>query len=364
MKWAVLILLGMLSLLTGLLLTQVDQFYVEKEQLLQDPVFLTNGWTEEGSNAAIFTAGAVTIENSHAGVSHTVYQTVPIESAGYYQWSYQAATEDVSRGDKHWHRANVTAIHRDHSGRKLTHQAITQLEGTTAMRPYSTIVYFDDDVKSVDMSFRLLHSSGKFTVKEPVISRMETFQLYKLVTYGLSAAWVLVLLVLMVLAVRNLSVALLVPLTVLICVTLVGVLMPEDLINKVSGSLTVLIPDGLRDMSRAFFARLYGVSDLGSGATEVSKLGHIVVFFLIGALVGVFYRRIGLVYGVAAIIVFAFLTESLQLLVYGRSSSWVDASIDAVAAMAGLIPGILMAVMFGNDAVNDESSLQKQSATR
>ncbi|OED36839.1 hypothetical protein AB833_25875 [Chromatiales bacterium (ex Bugula neritina AB1)] len=355
-KWSALIALIVLSAVTGLLLTQVEQFYVEKEQLLKDPSFVAGGWSERGSNSVIFEGDSAVIENAHDGVSHSLYQTVPIGEVGYYRLSFEAATKDVSRGPKDWHRANITAIHRDIDSNKINHQAVLQLDGNTPLRPYSEILLLGAATKSLDVSFRLLNASGRFIIRDPVLSKLAIFPAYTYTKYALMAVWVLTAVCLMVLAVRTLSRGLLISVSALVGVTMVGVLLPEFMMDRLSSEMAALLPDNVRDMSRAFFAKIYGVGELAGGASDMSKLGHIVAFLLIGFVLGVYYRAVGIIYGLVVIVAFALMTESLQLFINGRGSSWIDAAIDSVAGAAGLLPGVLLAMMFGRDDPESETN--------
>jgi VanZ family protein len=78
-------------------------------------------------------------------------------------------------------------------------------------------------------------------------------------------------------------------------------------------------------------------------------MGHFVVFLLIGIVAGLNFKKVGLVFSIASIAVFASLTEAMQLLVSGRTTSLNDFFIDVVAGVLGVGLGLAVVLFFGGD---------------
>ena len=74
----------------------------------------------------------------------------------------------------------------------------------------------------------------------------------------------------------------------------------------------------------------------------VGKLGHFLVFTILGVVTGVNSHRIGALFALAMLATFAFFTEAMQLLVVGRTPLASDFAIDIVAAIIGLLVGLLI----------------------
>ena len=87
---------------------------------------------------------------------------------------------------------------------------------------------------------------------------------------------------------------------------------------------------------------------MGTGA-EVGKIGHFAVFLLLGVIGGLNFHKIGALYSLALISAFASLTEVLQLLVVGRTTSVNDFLIDVTGGAIGFCFGMAIYVFFGGD---------------
>ena len=123
-------------------------------------------------------------------------------------------------------------------------------------------------------------------------------------------------------------------------VLVIGVLLPGGIITTANNTFFALLPESMADGLLNILGFLFGSIETAAPSGSLSKLAHFLVFMLIGVIIGQAFRRIGLFYGFALIAVFAVVTESLQTLVYGRSTSLRDVYVDISGGLFGLVVGV------------------------
>ena len=350
-KWLVLLAVVLTQLLTVVLLKNTERFYVEKQQLLSDPEFVQGDafWRQQGDGYIQHNGKTISLINDVKG-NHFISQTVPIDQSGHYAVSFEAAIGNVAGATQNYGGAEVIVVYRNQQGSTNSHgKRLLLATGTRPMATYSRTLHLGGEIGSVDIAARLKNASGKLTVSNFVVSRLQELPLFKKIKYALIAVWVLVFAAFGWIALRVLSRPQATLLTGTLTVGLVGVLLPDGLMTSLNSLVETLLPAALITATGNALAGLFGFSSLAGGA-EIGKMGHFAVFLLLGVIAGFNFRKIGLVFSMAVIATFAALTESLQLLVVGRTTSFIDFLIDVSGGAIGLCVGIGIYVFFGDQS--------------
>lgn len=343
-KWMILLSVVALSFLTLITIGGVERFEVETKQLLQDSAFneAGNHWVLKGAEGITFEDGEVTISNRSSG-SRRIFQNIVIDKPAFYRISYTAAVDEVVPArQEEWSLASVVVINRDKLGQRVGTKSIARHSGTMPAQYYSENLLLTESVASIDFVVRLLQASGTFTVSDPTVSRLKELTTYKYLRGTVVLAWIALLFALGYSALTVFSVSQVLLFTAIACVVLIGTMMPEGVMTQVTQKVSAYLPENFMDELAAFFNKLYmGGKSFNDGATT-SKLGHLAAFFLVGLFVGSFWRKCGIFYAVAAIATFAFATEALQILVFGRTTSVGDLIVDCIGGLVGLFFGALV----------------------
>jgi len=329
----------LLALVSLLLLNSIDRFYVAEEQLLQDPDFFSNDshWKNDDANAVSFSGNTLVVSNGGA-TSHKVFQNVVVDTPGFYKFSFDAGVNNVVPGSEEvWASGNISIIFRDESGERTGSYMIMALSGSQELTPFSKTLLLQSEYRSVDFAIRLYNASGQFLVANPVMSQLQELKMYKIARVLIAVAWIAVLVILVVVALRVaswLQVSLVLGIG---AVTIVGVMLPVEMLTDLNQKIATLVPQFFLDKVRELLQQFnFGDEPLNSGA-EISKLGHVLAFLCIGLVFGSLYNKIGFHFSVAAIATFALATESLQIMVSGRTPSIADLLLDIGGGLIGLL---------------------------
>jgi len=360
-KWMALLALVLVQLATIVLLKNTERFYVEKQQLLQDPEFV-NGpafWRQDGAGDVLHNGKAISIVNDRTG-HQSIFQTLPIDRPGHYTISFDAAMNSVKGVASNYGRAEVLVIYRDQQGSTYgAGKKLFAVAGSRPMTPYSYTLYLAGNIESVDFAMRLNNASGRFTVVNPVFSRLQEFPFYKKVKVVLSVLWGLIFVGLAITAWRNFSRSHALILGAALGIAVVGVLLPENIMTSLYGTIGIVVPTSLLSAVSQTLTGLFGYTSLGGSGAEVGKLGHFGVFLVLGFIAGANFRKIGLVFSIAGLAAFASLTEVLQLLVIGRTASINDFFVDFTAGVLGLTAGVFVYLFFGKQAEQSDFAAVK-----
>lgn len=333
-KWSVIALFLLLSLATVLSLNYLDRFYVEKEQLLQDSNFLSGSmyWKHQDASGVSYMANRLIVEGGK------VFQNIPIEAPGFYRFEYDVGVKDVvPHGVEEWASGNVAIIFRNEFGERTGSNMVTALVGSRRMISFSEILSLKKEYASVDFAFRVFNATGQLIVANPVMSKLQEYPLYKGTRIAIVVAWLAAFVVLAIFAMRIASWGQVIGAILIGIVTIVGVLLPLDLILGLNQKLAAVLPQTLLSTVRAALEKVYYGPEVLYPGAEVSKLGHLVVFMCLGMFVGWHYKRFGIYFSVAIVVAFASATEALQVLVNGRSPSVNDLLLDSTGGLLGLV---------------------------
>lgn len=318
---------------------KLERFYVSSDQLLGDPLFMgePNRWVESGNGEITFLNGMVSIKHNSL-ISTTVTQQVALRLHGYYRLSLEGSSRGVSKGQSFADLATVVLVLRDGDGNFISNHAPLRLYGTNSIRKYSMDIYIPNNVYYVDISVRLLRSIGTFEVSNLVFTKTDEFVVYKYFSWivSLAAAFTLVLL-LWVLTSFISRRAMLLVLTVLGVIGL-GTLMPGTSVSGLSNFFAENLPASIMELFRSILTSVFRVGEYAtSNSAEVSKIGHVVTFFILGIVSGLIRAKCGTFFVITLILHVSLATEAFQSLSLERSASIVDFYVDSCSGMTGLI---------------------------
>ena len=339
-----LVLASALALLTLVCMQYLERFYVLEAQLLVDPEFSAGSshWDEKGRGVTSFLDNRATIINSN-GVSHSVFQNIKVDALEYYRFSVQAGvSEVVPTSSESWALASVYVIYRDEAGNRIGSSGISRLKGSQPLQTYTKQLLMMKSVSSIDLAFRLLRAEGMFSVTKPVVSRLQEYPFFKILRVFIIVAWLVLGALMAWTGLSVLKVWQMLLFAGLVGIALVGTLMPVAVITDLTVKIAALLPEFLMAGTRAVLGGIYGASNLAEPGGGVSKLGHVFIFMCFGVLAGLLWRRIGIIFAAACLAVFAFVTEALQTLVFGRSTTFSDVVLDCVGGFSGLLLGVLI----------------------
>ena len=341
-KWVILVFTLLLSVVTIYSLNTVDRFYVEKDQLLEDNQFLYGGthWEGGDSNAISFQGNRLTITNL-PGASRKVSQKVNIHSTAFHRFEFDAAVKDVvPTGDEEWHGGSIVVIYYDHNGDRVGARMFENLQGSKPLQSYSETFLVRDELSSVDIAFRLYSSGGELTFANPVMSRLQEVPFYKNMKISLVVAWVVLAAIVAVVIFRAASIYQLAVVAALALCAVVGALLPEAIITGLNEKLVTMMPVSIIESSRSLLNRAFGEGVVLPGGV-VSKIGHFLVFAGLGILAGCAWRKLGVLFAISSIAVFALVTEVLQMMVEGRTTRMTDLVVDGTGAITGFLIGVI-----------------------
>jgi len=341
-KWVVLVFTLLLSVVTMYSLNTVDRFYVEKEQLLEDNQFLFGGthWEGGDTDAISFQGNRLTITNA-PGASHKVFQKVKIDSTAFHRFEFDAAVKNVvPTGDEEWYGGSIAIIYYDHNGARVGSRMLENLRGSKPVQSYSETFLLRDTLGSVDVAFRLYSSGGEFIFANPVMSRLQEFPFYKSIKTSLVVAWVVLAAIVAFVIFRAASVFQLAVVAALALFAVAGALLPDGVITGLNAKLVTMLPVKILESSRSLLNWAFGEGVIYPVGV-ISKIGHFVIFAGLGIVAGCSWRKLGILFAVSSIAVFALVTEVLQMMVEGRTTRMTDLVVDGTGAITGFLIGVI-----------------------
>ena len=336
-KWRVLVLILLAQVITVLLLTSYERFSVQEPQLIFDPDFeiMDQYWHQDGSGIVRKNSKAISIVNANPA-HHAVFQTIRIKGPGHYKIGFEVGLQDVKSMEKALGGAEVFLIYRSDFDLRNGHgKKLFSGTGTSALKRYELNVRVGKEVGGLDFLVRLNGASGVFTFSSPVVSELYELPAYKTIKAALVTFWGGGMLGALLVAIFFFSRLQTVLLCSVLCMALVGVLIPEGVMTSLSNWLNDFLPMPLITLVRGYLENIFRYPSLSSGA-EIGKLGHFIIFLFLGIIVGTNASKIGIGFSLAMLAAFALLTEVLQLLVIGRTTSLNDFILDFTAAAVGL----------------------------
>lgn len=331
-KWCILLALLLLSYATVSLLSGLNRFYSVNEQLIDDGSFILGAkhWADYGTGEVAYT-GAYAALQSGVGRTHTLSQSVAVDSPAYLRLTFQASNKGFHHVDSS--KTIATVVFRDAHGVRVGDRQVNipVTSGTQTVRLGS--IKSPGNVKSVDVKFTIRNTSGTLIVGNPVLSMVGELPLYQYSKTAVVAFWVLVFIWIVVTVFRSISRVQALSFSGTAALIVLGMLLPDSFVYSTNESVARLISAG------------GGRSALGNGF--LSNIQHFGVFFILGVYSVLMFPRLGIVFTLVSIGTFAYFTEALQLLVTGRTSSSQDLLVDLLGGGSGVLVGSLVAYFLG-----------------
>ncbi len=343
------ILLGIalsLAVFTVVALAGVDRFHVLESQVLQDPSFsLDDIHWRKSNDLTISAKNSVLTITSDQGSSRTVKQWLALDTPTYVSVSIEASTKALKPSDLWWAGAQASLIMYDSDGDRVGVKPIFRLTSPAATAIYERELYVPTSVSRIAFVVGLYRSDGTISVLNPVIGLLTEKKLYNTVRIFVVVCWLIFCIYAAKYLTTRLNIVWLFVMSICTTVLLFGVLSSEHVIRDLNEKLGETTPESVLSVLHIAAAKFYG--DELSGSAAISKLGHFFMFFVIGLILGWFTTKIGMALTVVFILVVAFSTEALQMLVSGRTTSVKDIYVDLAGGIGGIIIGRIARLFSG-----------------
>jgi len=334
----------LLSIGTILLFNLHEKYAVSGPELLRNAGFDNNiaEWelTPHGISTIVPAAGSVRLHSEIPVTSVKITQYVP--GAARYpllRLSCDIKTQNVAEGQERWMTARVLLVSHDSQGKPMYHlpHTLINLSGSHNWEHHEAVFKIDASTASISVSAQLAYAIGTMWVKNPSlrpVTQMDSFYMLRTMAAFLWAAvilWIVAPLIRM--ALGNTQRATVIALAVVIAL---GALMPVALKIRIGSSL--FPGDSISELHDAYpDAALFKFTPL-LPAPDIFKAGHFILFVMLAA--AAFSRgaypesRARLL---SFLLLFALVTEVLQLFVGGRGAQLGDLVIDTAGIAAGLM---------------------------
>lgn len=252
--------------------------------------------------------------------------------------SAEARTDGVKRGEKSWHTARIDLVGYDATGQGQ-YRVGTRLLNLDDNQPWTSHqALFEPrpDAQRVCLEISLYHAPGRFQVQRLSLVPGAESLYFHVGRSVLAFGWVVLVLVLGRSLYRHYRGHPLAPwLLLAVGSVLFGVLMPHELRSQVEqGLLGMLGAIGL-PMPTGQALNVAPVWALWPEQWDLSKLGHLLGFALLGLLLTI-DRRLTPLTTLGLLLVWALATEVLQFFVPQRTPRLSDLTVDLLGILAGM----------------------------
>lgn len=339
-NWLILGVVLLVAILTNLIFNNLERFDVVKLQLLSDPSFSEwqSHWQLKGKSIVRVSDSQLDLVNKF-GISGRLDQVVKLDAPGFVKLTVEAGLNNISLDYHSWAGGAVAFVYYDANGNKIRQRAHVKIIENSVINKYEIIERIDEDVSELGVSIRLLRAGGTFSIRKPVLTLLVETPLYEGVKVGVAAIWTLLVFYALYIGSNLLGFTRILLFSGLTGVTLIFFLAPPQIIATVKLYLRLAVDWILRSLSQTT-----DESDflLSIESWDNSEFGHFLLFFVLSFILLCFIRRQHIVFGLCCLLVFAFVTEVLQLFVDGRSTNTVDLFIDIFGIAAGASLGVVV----------------------
>lgn len=308
--------------------SMIDRYRVSGEELLVNSDFThhLDGWRKVGDGIVEFdeTNGSMRLTSPYGRGTVAVEQLLSgvIPTGQPVVLSAMMKTDDVARGQQVWEAARIIFVGMDERGKPMYYvpHALAMRNGTADWESYSKVFISFANTSVQKLAIQLVNVKGSVSVRELSLKPAAETLTYRVFWAVDALLWVAVVAWLLVPHIRSLVSsrwAAVIPL--LLLAVLVGVLMPVDVKHDMGGLLEPAL------------------SWLG-GEPEIFRAGHFLVFTLLG--IAVFWMAPSLRNALERfwlLALFALITETLQVLVDGRTFRALDILADVAGIAFGLV---------------------------
>lgn len=349
--WASLCCIALLTALTPILLDNTDRYEVTDVQLLEDPRFLrkTKFWTNHGSGSVTFGDSSMSVSNQSIGGSHRSNQRVSLDGPGIYKFSIDVKTQDITPGTKSWEAPSTRVFYRDTMGNTIDGDIIVRLFDAQQYSNHSKVILLPNETEIVEISVSLINSVGTISVKNPILSKIEERASYKRHKLILMMVWAGVVAWTVAYLLTSLPLKLMALLSIIGVFTLCGTLLPEHVMTLYLTQIYSLLPSTIELHLERFVSTTITSTNTTVPSAIIGKSGHILAFLSITMACVAYNKRFKLPIIVTAIVLFAAVTEVLQLFTHSRNPSLNDIFIDCLGIFVGIFLGLGLKRFFYQD---------------
>ncbi len=324
-KWGALLFLLLLAV-APFGLTQLERYVVTDQQLLENPLFESglSAWNLRGAGEVFAADGEVSIVNrQHA--SQNISQRIGVTGPGIIRFSLQAQTDRIVTGSVPWAGASATVSKFDSDANFIHQRVAFALKADAPPQHFTMVEHYGSNVADIVVTLRLLRSAGVFKARQLVVSALEESGTYQRARVLVIVSWALAAFVVAVYLMSILTIGEFVFLSGIGALSLAGMALPGLVFSRLKQVVIDALPEPVLGI-------LHWLPNAG---LELGDLLHFLLFFVVGAMLGLKVRIYGACFGLASILVIAVFTESLQMFVHGRSTSLSDLIIDVAGGALG-----------------------------
>lgn len=355
------IFLTMLCLGTILFPGTFARFETASKNLLHNPDFQDDfaGWQIQSRDSVTVDKGILALSSHPKNEKRTisVMQTIvaPPEQR-LLVLSGIVRSSNVIPGEKRWEAARLLLVPITTEGKQRydVPHGLVQLRGTTPWKEYQHAFRLPKDISSVSVVIQFLNSSGTIEVKSLSLNTATESVSFSIGIGIIAVIW-LVAGIWIIWPILSASRGIPSRIAVMIigCVILAGVLLPETTKHEITPSW-LQMQDYTESLSGSDIALDTNpfLFELTFPELDIYKLGHFVLFAMLGAVLMVWrpYEAPLMLQG-AILSLFALATESVQVLVAGRGGRLSDLLLDISGALAGALIGYAMRRWLGRKSV-------------
>ena len=231
-------------------------------------------------------------------------------------------TNDVDYGEKAWESARIifVGINSDNKPMYYVPHSLAMLNGSTDWVKYSKVFSLFSEVDKYFLKIQLVNVKGAISIRNLSLRPVVEKTTYQIFWFTAILLWCLTFIYILKpyyrewVAQKNTSGVILFGLIIL-----AGIIMPVNFKHILSETVFTYIP-------------------LFSRENELFGVGHFFLFFLISILILFKALKRNVIFeAFSLLILFALVTETLQLLVDGRNFSLVDLAIDSAGVFSALV---------------------------
>jgi VanZ family protein len=317
--------------------TLYERYQTVGSELLTDPQFTQgfNHWDKSGRGIAKLAANTLLLQVDKPGAGVAVRQSLP--DPGQYRLlrlSGKLKSQNIHPGSRFWQKGRLVLVSFDKNQHMMpVPHVVADLQGTLPWRLYQANFRIPQQVHEVQIGVQLIGATGTLIVKNLSLQEIKEknhFSLYR--NLGI-AVWVFGLIWLSLPWVSQLRFNL--PHLLLYTAVggiFIGALMPVKFKIDVDYEVSTALATLTRQVDHGAGAAQTRRDD----ATFVSKWGHVLFFALLAFALWWAYpqvNRLSLLFG---LLIFASVSEILQLFIDGRLPQVSDFFIDSLGLLGGI----------------------------
>ncbi len=323
------------------LFNDFDRYLVIGPELLTDNRFqkkLDHWWhSNQGTSVPVPGSGIAVLQSENPADIIGLTQTIAnVDYFKLLRLSCELMTLDMPLHEKEGHMARVVLVSNDRDGEPVYSRPhlMAGLSGKHDWEQHEGVFRVYSDSANVTLSIQIMQTTGTLLVRNlslRPLAEKRSFQTYRNIAislWALAGIWIIAPMVKAAFGNAQRTTILAVALTVL-----AGVLMPESLKEHIGRTLfpsLAKVAAGMVSYGTFQFLPVLRTPD-------IYKVGHFFLFALLAAIA--LYRRpyaLSRSETFACLILFAFVTEVLQLFIPGRAALLSDVIVDSAGMVMGL----------------------------